>query len=137
MIIKHYMSSDCLTLEVNSTLAQARERMVQHRIRQLPVIDAENRLVGIVSKRDIYAASVSNLSENYERGKSLIENHITVGEIMTKDVRTVSPNDELASAALALQELRVGALPVVEDGHLVGIISNTDFLSIDIMLLEK
>ncbi|GAA3926719.1 CBS domain-containing protein [Litoribacillus peritrichatus] len=137
MIIKNYMSSECLTLKPNSTLAQARELMETRRVRQLPVVDAENRLVGILSKRDIYAASVSVLSKNYEREKKLIESHISVEEIMTRDVRTVSPNDDLASAALTLQEMRVGALPVVEDGKLIGIISNTDFLGIAVMLLEK
>lgn len=137
MIIKNYMSSECLTLKPNSTLAQARELMETRRVRQLPVVDSENRLVGILSKRDIYAASVSVLSKNYEREKKLIESHISVEEIMTRDVRTVSPNDDLASAALTLQEMRVGALPVVEDGKLIGIISNTDFLGIAVMLLEK
>ena len=45
MIIKNYMSSECLTLKPNSTLAQARELMETRRVRQLPVVDAENRLV--------------------------------------------------------------------------------------------
>jgi CBS domain-containing protein len=56
---------------------------------------------------------------------------------MTTQVETADPTDSLSSAAVRLQELRVGALPVLEDGKLVGIISSSDFLGIAVMLLDK
>lgn len=111
--------------------------MEAKRIRQIPVVDKEMKLLGIISKRDIYAASVSNLSENYERSRNLLEGRLQVSEIMTKDVETVTADETLAAAAIKLQEMRVGALPVIDGGKLVGIISSSDFLGIAVMLLEK
>lgn len=137
MKIKDVMTSDVATLNANATLAQARELMESKRIRQIPIVDNEGRVEGIISKRDIYAASVSNLSENYERSKNLLEGRLQISEIMTTDVETIEASESLSSAAVKLQELRVGALPVVENGKLVGVISSSDFLGIAVMLLEK
>jgi CBS domain-containing protein len=137
MNIRDVMTTDVATLQPNATLAQARELMEAKRIRQIPVVDKEMKLLGIISKRDIYAASVSNLSENYERSRNLLEGRLQVSEIMTKDVETVTADETLAAAAIKLQEMRVGALPVIDGGKLVGIISSSDFLGIAVMLLEK
>ena len=137
MQIKDYMTTDVATLTSDATLAQAREIMTSQRIRQIPVLSSDGILEGIISKRDIYGASVSNLTDNYERSKTLLEGRLDVAQIMTKDVETVQADDSLSSAALKLQELRVGALPVLEGNKLVGIISSADFLGIAVMLLEK
>lgn len=137
MKIKDYMTCDVATLQDNASLAQASELMTQRRIRQIPVVDNSGSLLGIISKRDVYAASMSNQTENYERTKGMIEGRLAVSDIMSKQVETISPDDELAAAAVKLQELRIGALPVVENGKLVGIISSSDFLGIAVMLLEK
>lgn len=137
MLIKDYMTSNLATLGLNSTLAQAREMMESKRIRQIPVVDGEGKLAGILSKRDLYAASMSNMTEDYERHKKVIESRMLVEETMTKDVSTIEASDSLTNAALKLQELRIGALPVVDSGKLVGIISSSDFLGIAVMLLEK
>lgn len=137
MLIKDYMTTSLTTLPENATLAQARTLMEEKRIRQLPVVQADGTLVGILSKRDLFAASMSSMSEDYEEHKKLIESRLRVADAMTKDVSTIEADDTLINAALKLQELRVGALPVVEGGKLVGIISSSDFLGIAVMLLEK
>lgn len=137
MRIKDAMSTDVATLQATDSLAKAREVMETKRIRQIPVVDGEGRVVGIISKRDIYAASVSNLTEHYERSKNLLEGRLEVAQIMTKEVETVEADEPLASAAIKLQEMRIGALPVIENGKLVGIISSSDFLGIAVMLLER
>lgn len=138
MKIKDYMTADVATLDENATLAQAREIMSSQRIRQIPVVNASTgALEGIISKRDMHGASVSNLTENYERSKQLLEGRLLVSQVMTKEVETIQASDSLSNAALRLQELRVGALPVLEGETLVGIISSSDFLGIAVMLLEK
>jgi len=137
MLVKDYMTREVASVQANTSLAQARELMESKRIRQIPVVDAEGVLQGIVSKRDIYAASVSNLTDNYERSKAMLEGRLMVSEVMTSDVKTIDQETPLAKAAVQLQELRVGALPVIEQGKLVGIISSSDFLGIAVMLLEK
>ena len=137
MKIKDYMTCDVATLRDNASLAQASEIMAKKKIRQIPVVDSDGKLVGIISKRDVYAANMSNQAENYERTKDVVERRLAVADIMTKDVATVGVDQELATAAVKLQELRVGAMPVMDKGELVGIISSTDFLGIAVMLLEK
>lgn len=137
MKIKDVMSTNVATLQASDSLAKARELMDTKRIRQIPVVDENNEVVGIISKRDIYAASVSNLTENYERSKNLLEGRLEIDQVMTKDVETIDAEAPLAAAAIKLQEMRIGALPVIENGTLVGIISSSDFLGIAVMLLEK
>lgn len=137
MQIKDYMTTELATLRDDASLAQASQIMKEKRIRQVPVIDGEGQLVGIISKRDVYAASMSNQTENYERTKGMVEGRLAVADIMTKKVATVGATQELSDAAVKLQELRIGALPVLDKGKLVGIISSSDFLGIAVMLLEK
>lgn len=137
MIIKDYMTTSLVTLPVKATLAEARELMESKRIRQVPVVESDGKLAGIISKRDLFAASMSNMTEDYERHKKVIESRLSVADAMTTDVTTIDASDSLTNAALRLQELRVGALPVISDGKLVGIISSSDFLGIAVMLLEK
>jgi acetoin utilization protein AcuB len=101
--------------------------MVRYRINQLPVV-VNDKLVGIVTDRDVRDAYPSSL--RLFRGKDIDEfgeSHI-VEELMTYNVVTVSPQTSLREAAQRLRKQRFGALPVVEDGELVGIITRSDIL---------
>lgn len=107
--------------------------MAKHRINQLPVV-VNDKLVGIVTDRDLRDAYPSSLRPF--RGKDIDEfgdSHL-VEEVMTYSVVTVSPQTSLRDAALQLRQQRFGALPVVENGKLVGIITRSDLL--DAMLAE-
>jgi acetoin utilization protein AcuB len=127
MRIKEFMTTNVVTVSSNTSIADARKFMVTHNIRRLPVVD-RGKLVGIVSNRRIAevspspATSLSIWELNYLLAK------MTVKEIMVKDVVTISP-DATAEAALALAQQRgVGALVVVDEGHLVGIVTTNDFV---------
>jgi acetoin utilization protein AcuB len=104
--------------------------MEEHRIRHLPVVEADNLLIGIVSDRDIRSAMPYTQILSMEC-KDLIDSisKLKVEDIMTKDPVTVSSTHTIQDALLMIQKMRVGAFPVVDDqGKLVGIISVRDLL---------
>ncbi len=136
-LVKDFMTTEVASLPVTANLSQARELMESKRIRQVPIVDKENTLMGILSKRDLFAASMSNRTENYEKHRKAVESRLFVQDVMTTPVETIAASDSLIDAALRLQELRIGALPVVDNGKLVGIISSSDFLGIAVMLLDN
>jgi acetoin utilization protein AcuB len=113
MVVRDYMSSPVITIDPQCTIAGARTRLRKHRIRQLPVVH-KDRLVGIITDRDLRSTSAATK---------------TVGEVMTARptvIRAMVPIDE---AARVLRRLKVGALPVIDDHKLVGIITITDMLN--------
>jgi acetoin utilization protein AcuB len=138
MNVSAWMTKSVVTVKPHDTLRHARELMVKHRINQLPVV-VNDKLVGIVSDRDIRDAYPSSV--RLFRGKDIDEfaDSHTVEEVMTYNVITVSPETTLREAAQRIRKQRFGALPVVEQKKLVGIITRSDLL--DAMLageaLEK
>ncbi|MCL0048077.1 CBS domain-containing protein [Dehalococcoidia bacterium] len=127
MRVKELMTTNVITVSSNTSIADARKFMVTHNILRLPVVD-KGKLVGIVSKRRIAEASPSPATSLSIWELNYLLAKMTVKEIMVKDVITVSP-DATAEAALALaQERKVGALVVVDGGHLVGIVTTNDFV---------
>ncbi len=137
MQVKDLMTKDIHSLAATASLGQARQLMEQHRIRQILVVDNQNAVVGIVTKKDVYAASISNLTQNIGKRQEILEQGVRVEEIMTTNVTTISADDLVSEAASQLLELRVGALPVTDDGKLVGLISGTDILAITVQLLQE
>jgi acetoin utilization protein AcuB len=127
MAVSQWMTKSVLTIKPHDTLKQARELMTKHRVNQLPVID-DHKLVGIVPDRDVRDAYPSSI--RHLRGKDIddfAESHI-VEEVMTFNVVTISPQASLREAAQHLRKQRFGALPIVEQGKLVGIITRSDLL---------
>ncbi len=137
MQVKDLMTKDIHSLTATASLGQARQLMEQHRIRQIPVVDDQNVVVGIVTKKDVYAASISNLTQNIGKRQEILEQGVRVEEIMTTKVSSVGADQLVSEAASLLLELRVGALPVTDDGKLVGLISGTDILAITVQLLQE
>jgi acetoin utilization protein AcuB len=127
MNVEQRMTKSVMTIKPKDSLRHARERMAKSRINQLPVV-VNDKLVGIVTDRDVRDAYPSSL--RLFHGKDLDEfgeSH-TVEAIMTYNVVTVSPQTPLLEAAQQLRRRRFGALPVVEEGKLVGIITRGDLL---------
>lgn len=128
------MTTDLVTVPVDSDLDTARHLMRKHRIRHLPVVDAQGVCVGLLSSTDVLAATDSMLRETNDRVRA---SEIPVAEVMVREIATVSPNASLRQAALFLEKHRIGCLPVVADGKLLGIITDTDFVGVAINLLEQ
>lgn len=130
MFVSQSMTREVITVDKETGIFEAHEKMAEHRIRHLPVVDADNRLVGIVTDRDVRSALPYSLFNDpaCEEGKEKLAD-LKVGGIMTVDPRTISPGFTIQDALLLIQEMRVGALPVVdENNRLKGIISVRDLL---------
>lgn len=132
--IDEIMSVELSTLSEQDSLADAQRVMADSHIHHIPIVDGGKKLVGLVSHRDVLAATESRFSE-----AALTQNarEITVSEFMIRDVTTVSPSANLRQAAIYLQQHKYGCLPVVEDDELVGIVTDSDFVSVAINLLEQ
>jgi CBS domain-containing protein len=128
------MSVELRTLTENDSLADARALMLDHGIHHILVVDDAADLVGLVTHRDVLAVTESRLSDAL-----LAQNpsEIRIAEFMTRDVAIIDGRANLREAALYLQRHHYGCLPVVQDGRLLGIITDTDFVGIAIDLLEQ
>lgn len=131
MFVSRSMTPQVITVDKEASIFDAQEIMAKHTIRHLPVIDDEDRLIGIVTDRDIRSALPTNLikalDDPFEVKNELAK--MKIQDVMTKDPFTISPADTIQDALLLIQEKRVGAFPVVDDnGKLKGILSVRDLL---------
>ncbi|MGA2026535.1 MAG: CBS and ACT domain-containing protein [Syntrophobacteraceae bacterium] len=128
MFIDKSMTRDVVTVGPETGILAAQTLMAQNRIRHLPVVVGDDILVGIVTDRDIRSAMPSTVL--CEAEKATEERRLAVmkvKDIMTANPVTVSPAQTLEDALLMMQNLKVGAFPVVDpDGKLKGIISMRD-----------
>jgi CBS domain-containing protein len=128
--VSQIMRSEVVTLTAHETLDLTQDLMNLGRVRHLPVVDAEQRLVGIVSHRDLLAAAMSKVLDFDPASRRTFLRSIEVAEVMAKDVHTVSPDTTAADAARLLIAKKIGCLPVVDpQGKLVGIVTDADLLS--------
>ncbi len=133
--VKDIMSVDMVTLTEVETLELAESIMRQGRIRHLPVV-REKKLVGLVTHRDVLRAGASSLAELSPESRADLRHSIDVSQVMQTDVKTIDPNASVLETAKTLKKHKLGCLPVVVDGELVGIITETDFIDLVIRALE-
>ena len=130
MFVSQSMTRKVITASKETPLLEAQALMANSNIRHLPVVAADNLLVGIITDRDIRSALPYDLlkgqASDEERRKYA---HLKVSDYMTAAPATISVFDTLPDALLLIQEKRVGAFPVVDvEGRLKGIISVRDLL---------
>lgn len=131
MLIREWMTQDVITVTPDTSMMKASKILKENRIRRLPVVDAEGRLIGIVSDRDIKEASPSKATTLDMHELYYLLSEIKVKDIMTRDPFTVRADDTVETVALNMIEKRIGGLPVIDDaGKLVGIISDSDVFKV-------
>ncbi len=133
--ISEIMTSQPYTLTADASISDAIKLMANKHIRHIPIINKANELTGIVTHRDLLAATGNKLDVENTLENSL--SNKTVSEIMTSHVLTVEENTGLIDAAKFLEQHKFGALPVVKDKQVVGIVTDSDFLAVAINLLEQ
>ncbi len=121
------MSRPVIAAEVTDTLGQIRRIMAERRINQLPVLD-NGQLVGIVTDRDIRDAYPTSLVIDRSKEIDSFAETYAIEEVMSRNVITIRPSAALADAVRLLRRHRIGALPVVERGRLVGILTRSKIL---------
>ena len=128
MRVGDVMTRTLVTTPPETSVLDAQVRLAREGIRHLLVTGEGGELLGIVTDRDIrlnLPSPATSLSVWEMKG---LLDRLTVGEIMTKAVITVGPRRELSEAAALMLEHKIGALPVLEDGRLAGIVTETDLL---------
>lgn len=123
LLVKDSMTREVVTLSPEDTAKTALALCRERRIRHLPVLE-EGRLVGIASDRDFRAAA----PPLGDPGRAAALAEIRVGEVMVREVVTAVSDDPIEQAANTMRERRIGCLPVVESGELVGIITASDVM---------
>jgi CBS domain-containing protein len=134
--VRDFMTQEPVTLHDDDRLREAVELVMVRRIRHIPILDAQNRLVGIVTDRDIKRTLPSPLSsaarEEYE---ALLET-TAIGRVMSPNPLTVDADADVADAVQILVDSRIGGLPVLEGGGLVGVFTERDALAGYVELLK-
>ena len=132
--LNEIMSTDVVTVPLSASLAEARSLMRENRFHHLPVVNDGGDFVGLLTQTDVLAATDSILRDAENR---LRARNIPIEDVLVRNVVTISENASVRRAALFLEKYRIGCLPVVTKGKLVGIITDTDFVAVAINLLEQ
>ena len=130
------MSTELCTLGPDGSLEDARKMMAKRHIRHIPVVEEGDRLVGLVSQRDILAAANSTLLVD-PNGRDSDEADVSISSVMVTKVSTVDESASLRGAAMRMEQHKIGCLPVVRGECLVGIITDSDFVGIAVNLMEQ
>ncbi len=127
MNVRDIMTTEVVTLKVDEELSLASDIMTLARIRHLPIVEG-NRLVGIISQRDLFKASLASVIDyDYQVARTHLK-AVTLEEIMIKDIVTITPNTKIHDAGRIMLAKKIGCLPVVEDGALVGMLTESDIM---------
>jgi acetoin utilization protein AcuB len=133
IVVRTWMKHPVHAVKLRDSVTHAREILERHRVKQL-VVMRNGTLEGIVTDRDVRDAS-PNVGQEFgggRRGHRLSADadpdRIPVEDVMTRDVVTVAPDAPIVEAAQLMRRERIGSLPVVEGGKVVGIITRSDLL---------
>ncbi len=124
MTVLDLMTTKVITLRWKDTVETAQHQMEMAEVRHLPVLDGEGHLVGILSDRDIF------------RSRGLRQAPWLVAAILLRNGHPLAPEAPAAQAVRRMLDLKIGCLPVVSGGKLVGIVTETDILSLAHRMLQ-
>lgn len=124
MIVRHWMTTKVVTINKGASIQEALALMKKGSIRHLPVVDAGNKLIGWVTDADLRGVLIASMLEE-----------LNLEDVMIRKPHAAGPDMPLEDAAHVILEGRIGGLPVLEDGKLVGIITVVDILSAFITIM--
>jgi len=122
------MTREVRTVLRNDQLGVADKLMKDERIRHLPVIDEDGDVCAVVSQRDLFRGALLRALGYGSRAEETVLRQVVVKEAMSAELFTTTPGTPVAEAARVMIERRVGCLPVLDAGKLVGIVTETDFV---------
>lgn len=126
--VRDLMTGDVQTLGRNDVLTLADDVMRQQRIRHLVVLDEEGAVAGVLSQRDLFRGALARALGYGEHAQEKLLGQLRVKDVMTAEPVTAGPDEAAREAARRMRDLQVGCLPVVQDGRLVGILTEGDFV---------
>jgi len=125
MFVRNWMRENPVTITPDTLVLEAKKIMQEHGFRRLPVMERQ-KLVGIVTLNNLREAQPSAATSLSIHELNYLLAKMTVAEIMTRKVITCTPEMTLEKAALIGTKYKIGAMPVIDDGRLVGIITESD-----------
>ena len=126
-VVREIMMGSPVTLKPEDTLDLANDVISLGRIRHIPVADG-GRLVGIITERDLIGAAASQLFGLKQKSKSALLKSVLLKDVMKKRVMTVAPETPIKDVAHLMANKKIGCLPVISEGLLVGLVTTTDIL---------
>ena len=134
-LVKDVMTTHVIAVRKNATFKDMAARLREHRVSAFPVLDDDNKVIGVVSEADLltkealeHGGKAASILHHREQVKAA---GLTAADLMTKPPVTIGPKDFVSHAARVMYSRRVKRLPVVDDdGRLVGIVSRADVLSV-------
>lgn len=130
LLVKDWMTTDVMVVEPSTPMLEAHKRMRENKIRRMPVCDS-GQVVGIITRSDVRQAQPSDATSLNVWEINYLLAKLQVRDIMSKDVKTLHPEDTVKSAATLMYDNRIGALPVIDnEGKLAGIITESDVFRI-------
>jgi len=134
--VDEIMTTNVVTLQPEEPVFKGMALMAEMHIRHLPIVDKDHHLLGILSHRDILRADVSSLNSGGQKFRSSVETS-PISTIMSEKVCAASPKDSLRSVGRILLQEKFGCVPIIDEGVLVGIITDTDYVTVAINLIEE
>jgi CBS domain-containing protein len=126
-VVREIMMGSPVTLRPEDTLDLANDVISLGRIRHIPVVE-DGRLVGLLSERDLMGAAATTIFGLKQKSKSALLKSFLIKDVMKKKLLTVKPDTPIKDAARLMKEKKIGCLPVVNEGALVGLVTTTDIL---------
>lgn len=126
-VVKEIMMGSPVTLGPEDTLDLANDVISLGRIRHIPVVE-DGRVVGLLSQRDLIGAAANQIFGLKQRSTSALLKTILIKDVMKKRVITVEPHTKIQAVAQLMADKKIGCVPVVSEGALVGLVTTTDIL---------
>ena len=126
-LVKEIMVGSPVTLKPEDTLNLANDLISLGRIRHIPVVE-DGRLIGLLSERDLIGAAATQIFGLKQKSKSALLKSVLIKNVMKKKVITVTPETKIGEAARLMADKKIGCVPVMDDGRLVGLVTTTDIL---------
>jgi len=127
LLVRDIMQTSFVTVSAGDTLSTVEDIMTLGGVRHMPVVRS-GVLVGVVSERDLLRASLSNLTAFRHEERRAFLQVVEITRVMSAPPIVIAPGAEIERAARLLAEKRIGCLPVVDEGKLVGLVTETDVL---------
>ena len=126
-VVREIMIGSPVTLKPEDTLDLANDIISLGRIRHIPIVD-RSRLVGIVTARDLIGTAPAQIFGLKHKSKSALLKSVLIKEVMKKQVITAAPDTPIKDVAHLMADKKIGGVPVISDGMVVGLVTTTDIL---------
>jgi CBS-domain-containing membrane protein len=136
LLVRDLMTQPAITVGPTNPLRDVIQLMEAKAIRHVAVVEGSGRLLGLISHRDVLRSQEGSLSGSPSNEQAHMNRWIEARWVMTKEVRTVYPQTPALEAALTLRSHGYGCVPVVEEGRLVGMLTDSDFVEYAIQALS-